>query len=69
MLICYICIYFICLYLFFFFSTGEVLFVYKDVPVNITDINDDKPPFVLVNNPVRVGLYDAYIIEKTLFCE
>ena len=54
--------YFICLYLFFFSSTGEVLFVYKDVPVNITDINDDK-------HPVRVGLYDAYIIEKTLFCE
>ncbi|XP_065579611.1 uncharacterized protein LOC136039641 [Artemia franciscana] len=48
-------------------NTGEVLFVYKDVPVNITDINDDKPPFVLVNNPVRVGLYDAYITEKTLF--
>ncbi|KAK2716579.1 hypothetical protein QYM36_006908 [Artemia franciscana] len=50
-------------------NTGEVLFVYKDVPVNITDINDDKPPFVLVNNPVRVGLYDAYITEKTLFYE
>ncbi|KAK2716813.1 hypothetical protein QYM36_007081, partial [Artemia franciscana] len=41
-------------------NTGEVLFVYKDVPVNITDISDDK-------HPVRVGLYDAYIIEKTLF--
>lgn len=41
---------------------GDIVFVYKDVPVIITQIKDDQ-------HPVKVGLSDAYIIDRTIFCK
>lgn len=49
----------------FSFSTtlhknGDIVFVYYSVPVIITSIQDDK-------HPVKVGLSDAYIIDKVVY--
>ncbi|XP_044731116.1 plexin domain-containing protein 2 isoform X2 [Chrysoperla carnea] len=41
-------------------KNGDIVFVYKDVPVIIEDIKDD-------HHPVKVGLSDAYIIDRTIF--
>ncbi|KAE8743552.1 hypothetical protein FOCC_FOCC010877 [Frankliniella occidentalis] len=41
-------------------KTGDIVFVYKNVPVDIDKIKDD-------NHPVKVGLSDAYIIDRTIF--
>lgn len=38
-------------------KSGDVAFVYKTIPISISKIDDDS-------HPVKVGLSDAYIIEK-----
>jgi hypothetical protein len=43
-------------------KNGDIIFVYKDVPFSIQDIPDSK-------HPVKVGISDAYIIDRTIFCE
>lgn len=43
-------------------NTGDIVFAYYSVPILIESIQDDK-------HPVKVGLSDAYIIDKTIFCE
>ena len=42
--------------------TGDIVFAYRDVPIAVDRILD-------VSHPVKVGLSDAYIVEKTVFCE
>lgn len=44
------------------FNNGDIVFVYKSVPLIIEDIKDD-------HHPVKVGLSDAYIIDQTIFCK
>ncbi|XP_067638787.1 plexin domain-containing protein 2 isoform X2 [Eurosta solidaginis] len=41
-------------------STGDIVFIYYFVPIDINAIQDDK-------HPVKVGLSDAYIIDKTVY--
>lgn len=41
-------------------KNGDIIFVYKDVPFSIQDIPDSK-------HPVKVGISDAYIIDRTIF--
>lgn len=43
-------------------KNGDIIFVYKTIPEIIESIVDD-------HHPVKVGLSDAYIIERTIFCE
>jgi hypothetical protein len=43
-------------------SNGNIVFVYLNVPVLIENIQDDQ-------HPVKVGLSDAYIIDRTIFCK
>jgi len=43
-------------------SNGDIIFVYQNVPVVIKNIEDDL-------HPVKVGLSDAYIIDRTIFCK
>ena len=43
-------------------QTGDIVFAYKTIPVNIINIEDAE-------HPVKVGLSDAYIIERTIFCK
>ena len=42
--------------------TGDIFFAYKSVPIVIDRIEDAE-------HPVKVGLSDAYIIDRTIFCE
>ncbi|XP_004536674.1 plexin domain-containing protein 2 [Ceratitis capitata] len=41
-------------------QNGDIAFIYYYVPIDINAIQDDK-------HPVKVGLSDAYIIDKTVF--
>ena len=43
-------------------QNGDIVFAYKSIPVSIMTIADEE-------HPVKVGLSDAYIIERTIFCE
>lgn len=43
-------------------SNGDIIFVYKDVPFPIQDIPESK-------HPVKVGISDAYVIDRTVFCK
>jgi hypothetical protein len=43
-------------------NDGDIVFSYSAVPEVINKIHDDE-------HPVKVGLSDAYIMEKTIFCE
>lgn len=43
-------------------KNGDIVFVYKNVPLLIKDINDQ-------HHPVKVGLSDAYILDRTVFCK
>ena len=43
-------------------ETGDIAFAYKSVPLIITNIEDEE-------HPVKVGLSDAYIIDRTIFCK
>lgn len=42
--------------------SGDIIFVYKNVPLYVENIQD-------VNHPVKVGLSDAYIMDRTVFCK
>lgn len=42
-------------------NNGDIIFVYKNVPLFIERIDDD-------HHPVKVGLSDAYIMDHTIFC-
>jgi hypothetical protein len=42
-------------------ASGDIVFSYFNIPIMIESIVDDK-------HPVKVGLSDAYIIDKTIFC-
>lgn len=44
------------------YQSGDIVFAYMLVPTNINSIQDKE-------HPVKVGLSDAYIIDKQLFCE
>lgn len=41
-------------------KSGDIVFAYQTIPIDIQQIYDDK-------HPVKVGLSDAYIIDKTIF--
>lgn len=41
-------------------DNGDIIFVYKQIPFLINNINEDK-------HPVKVGISDAYIIDRTIF--
>jgi len=41
-------------------KSGDIIFAYKTIPVEINMIADEE-------HPVKVGLSDAYIIERTIF--
>lgn len=41
-------------------ESGDIIFAYKTIPVSINRIADEE-------HPVKVGLSDAYIIERTIF--
>lgn len=41
-------------------QNGDIVFAYKSIPVSIMTIADEE-------HPVKVGLSDAYIIERTIF--
>jgi len=43
-------------------QSGDVVFAYWQVPTHINSIQDKE-------HPVKVGLSDAYIIDKQLYCE
>lgn len=42
------------------FKNGDITFAYYSVPIDVETIHNDK-------HPVKVGLSDAYIIDKTIF--
>lgn len=44
------------------YDTGDIIFAYYSVPMTVEAIQNDK-------HPVKVGLSDAYIIDKTIFCK
>lgn len=41
-------------------KNGDIVFAYYSIPIYVESINDDT-------HPVKVGLSDAYIIDKTIF--
>ncbi|XP_067004983.2 plexin domain-containing protein 2 [Anabrus simplex] len=41
-------------------KSGDIIFVYQNVPIVVDQITDDS-------HPVKVGLSDAYIIDRTIF--
>jgi len=41
---------------------GDIAFAYKSVPVLVDSIEDK-------DHPVKVGLSDAYVIDRTIFCK
>ncbi|KAJ8980208.1 hypothetical protein NQ317_002221 [Molorchus minor] len=41
-------------------KNGDIIFVYKNISISVKDIQDD-------NHPVKVGLSDAYILDRTIF--
>jgi hypothetical protein len=43
-------------------SNGDILFAYKELPIKISNIAHEE-------HPVKVGLSDAYIIDRTIFCK
>lgn len=44
------------------YNTGDITFAYKNIPMAIDAIKDEK-------HPVKIGLSDAYIIDKTIYCK
>lgn len=43
------------------YINGDVAFVYKDIPIPIADIHDN-------NHPVKIGMSDAYFINRHQLC-
>lgn len=44
------------------YNSGDITFAYKSIPMSIDTIKDEK-------HPVKIGLSDAYIIDKTIYCK
>lgn len=44
------------------YKNGTIVFAYKGIPVAVKSLND-------TNHPVKVGLSDAYITDKTILCK
>lgn len=44
------------------YNTGDITFAYHALPIAINRILDDY-------HPVKIGLSDAYIIDKTIYCK
>lgn len=44
------------------YRNGNIIFVYKDIPIPVNSIND-------AGHPVKVGLSDAYFINKQHACK
>lgn len=44
------------------YNTGDITFAYQTIPIAIDLIKDEK-------HPVKIGLSDAYIIDKTIYCK
>ncbi|XP_015919280.2 plexin domain-containing protein 2 [Parasteatoda tepidariorum] len=42
------------------FTSGDILFAYKEVPYSISNISD-------ASHPVKIGISDAYVLERSLF--
>lgn len=43
-------------------QNGDIVFVYSVIPLVVEQIEDRM-------HPVKVGLSDAYIMDRTVFCE
>jgi len=43
-------------------QNGDIVFVYSVIPLVVEQIEDTM-------HPVKVGLSDAYIMDRTVFCE
>lgn len=43
-------------------KNGDIVFVYREIPILVEHIEDSQ-------HPVKVGISDAYIIDKTVFCK
>lgn len=43
-------------------KNGDIVFVYQQIPVKIEEIDDEM-------HPVKIGVSDAYIVDKNIFCE
>lgn len=43
------------------YSNGNIVFAYKNLPIKISDIDS-------TNHPVKIGLSDAYVLDKSMFC-
>lgn len=43
-------------------QNGDIVFVYSEIPLTIENIEDTA-------HPVKVGLSDAYIMDRIVFCE
>lgn len=43
-------------------DNGNIVFVYSKIPLTVEAIEDTA-------HPVKVGLSDAYIMDRTIFCE
>ena len=44
------------------FANGNITFAYHTIPIDIINIMDE-------DHPVKVGLSDAYIIDRTVYCK
>lgn len=43
-------------------QNGDIIFVYSKIPVLVESIEDKE-------HPVKIGLSDAYMMDRTVFCE
>lgn len=43
-------------------QSGDIIFGYKKIPIPISEINESS-------HPVKVGISDAYLIDRIIFCE
>lgn len=44
------------------YNNGDIVFVYKNIPISISDIGDS-------NHPVKIGVSDAYFINRHQLCK
>lgn len=44
------------------FASGKIVFSYFSIPIEVEKIVGEK-------HPVKIGLSDAYIIDKTIVCK
>lgn len=44
-------------------KSGDIVFAYKKIPISIQHIFENP---LMKNHPVKIGLSDAYIIDKTI---